>query len=71
MVSRCLADQVMQAISQTYQLKNENNTGISYGPPDVYLGDHICKHRDTGDDNNSFWYAISRDHYVKNIVSNV
>ena len=39
------ADQVMQDISRTYHIKNNNNMGIPNGPTDVYLGSQIPEHK--------------------------
>ena len=45
--------------------------GLPYGPPDIYLGTHICKHQHPYDDSDSFCYTISGNHYMNNAVSNV
>ena len=63
--------QLMQAISQTYQLKKENKTVLSYGPPDVYLGYQILKHQDPENESKSFCYSMSNNDYVNNIIANV
>ena len=61
----------MQDISKTYNPKREKKRVLLYGKTDVYLGYQIWRHRYPEDDSDFFCYAISGDHYMKNIVSNV
>ena len=64
-------DQIMQAISKTYKLKKDKNTGLQYGPPYVYLGSQIWRYRYPEDHGDSFFYAVYGDHYMKLFVANV
>ena len=64
-------DQIMQAISKTYKLKKDKNTGLQYGPPYVYLGSQIWRYWYPEDHGDSFFYTVYGDQYVKNVVANV
>ena len=70
MVVICKAEQVMQDISNTYNINMYKKKGLPYGPPDVYLGTQIKRHPEPEDNSDSFWYYISGDHYVNNFVAN-
>ena len=70
LVASCIVYQLIQAISNTYQLKKGKKNGIPYGPPKIYLGAHIHRHWEQEDDPEFFWYDISCDYYVNNMVAN-
>ena len=61
----------MQAIIKTYKLNKYKNEGLLCGPSDVYLGAHIWRHWHSKDDSNSFFCAISVNHYVNNAIENL
>ena len=42
-----------------------------FGPPYIYLLAQIRRNREPEDDAESFWYAISGDHRMKNFVTDV
>ena len=64
---RCGA--IMEAIGQVYKLKEDKETGKCYGPPDIYLGSKIGKHRD--DETGKEYWTMSGDKYVANLVADV
>ena len=44
----------MQAISKNRNINKDKKMGLPYGPPDVYLGDQILRHKDPEDNGDSF-----------------
>ena len=62
-------DQVMQDISKISRIKKDKKLVLMYVQPNIHLGEYIHRHQEPEDDADSFCYAISDNHYVKNVVA--
>ena len=68
--SRC-AISIMEEISHVYTLKEDKKTKKCFRPPDMYLGTKIHKFKYKDVDDKQYWWSMSGEHYVNNIVANV
>ena len=71
MVGLLHASSVMETISYAYTLKEDKNMKKCFRPPNMYLGTKIQKCKDKDADDNKYWFLMSVNHYVKNIVANI